>query len=135
MKLCRKENKIRAAGRKGMRKRTKGGGVQVLLPAVCLRVKQRIALTVIRPLGEKLLRASHFTSKAHLPSEHTTRMTVCPHFTDQDTGGSEKLENLLKFAWLVRGGARVLNPGVYKTKYSKEHSASKQLEICQVERT
>lgn len=80
-----------------MRKRTKVGMVQVLLPAVCLRVKQRIALTVIRPLGDKLLRASHFTSKTHLPSEYATRMTVFPHFTDQDTGVSEKLENLLKF--------------------------------------
>lgn len=36
---------------------------------------------------------------------------------------------------LVRGEARVLNPGVYKTKYSKERSAFKQLEICQVEGT
>lgn len=111
-----------------------GGGTVVTLS--CLPAGKATNCTHSnKPLGEKLLRASHFTSKTHLPSEHTTRMTIFPRFTDQDTEGSEKLENLLKFTWLIRGGARVLNPGVYKTKYSKERSASKQLKICQVEGT
>lgn len=73
-------------------------------------------------------------SRAHL-TLRTANQAVFPRFTDQDTGASEKLQKLLKFTWLVRGGARVLNQGECETKDSKEHSTSKQLEICQVQGT
>lgn len=38
-----------------------------------------------------------------------------PYFTDRDAGGSENLENFLKFTWIVRGGARVLNQSECKS--------------------
>lgn len=71
-------------------------------------------------------------SKAHL-TLGTANQAVFPLFTAQNTGASKKLQKLLKFTRLVRGGARVLNQGVCETKYSKEHS--KHLEICQVQGT
>lgn len=74
-RLERKEkNNIRAAGRntflhrsgrKGMRRRRKKDR-QVLLPAVCLWVKQQTAPIGIRPLMGSLLRDNHFPSSSSL---------------------------------------------------------------------